>query len=177
MRRAPPGGEVAFLHPLPVRALWGVGPATLARLERLGVRTVGDLADLPVDTLVGALGQADGRHLAQLARGIDPRPVEPDQQAEVDRPRGDVRRTTTTTRPTLEREVVRMADARGVRGCAGTDQAARTVTIKVRFGDFRTITRSITLPAPVDDGSGDRPRRPAGCSPRSTRRRGSGCSG
>ena len=142
------GGEDAFLRPLPARALWGVGPATLTRLERFGVRTVGDIADLREDTLVGAVGQANGRHLSRLARGIDPRPVEPDQRvksigheetfpADLYEPAA------------LEREMVRMADAVAWR-LRRAEQAARTVTIKVRFGDFRTITRSVTLPVPVD---------------------------
>src|SRR5205085_3747465 len=74
-----PGGELAFLHPHPVRALWGVGPATHARLERFGVVTVGDLAALPVATLIGALGPAAGRHLHELAWARDPRPVLPEQ--------------------------------------------------------------------------------------------------
>jgi DNA polymerase IV len=144
------GEERAFLRPLPARALWGVGPATLAKLERLGVRTVGDIAELPVGSLVGALGTANGRHLSRLANGVDPRPVEPDQRLKsigheetfaTDRHDPDV----------LGREVVRMADAVAWRLRAG-GRAARTVVLKVRFGDFRTITRSTTLPTPVDEG-------------------------
>lgn len=145
-----PGGERAFLRPLPARALWGVGPATLARLERLGVRTVGDIADMPEAALVGALGSATGRHLGRLANGVDPRPVEPGQRAKsigheetfpVDHHDLDA----------LGREVVRMADAVAWR-LRRDGRAARTVTLKVRFGDFRTITRSTTLAAPVDEG-------------------------
>jgi DNA polymerase IV len=144
-----PGTEQDFLRPLPARALWGVGPATLARLERLGVRTVGDIADLPVAALVGSLGQAHGRHLHDLARGIDPRPVEPDQ------PLKSVGHEETFAydhhdADTLGREVVRMAD--GVAGrLRRAGLSARTVTLKIRFGDFRTLTRSTTLPTPVDD--------------------------
>ena len=146
----PPGGEHAFLRPLPARALWGVGPVTLAKLERLGVRTVGDIADLPEQALIGLLGEATGRHIGRLAKGIDPRPVEPDQEAKsigheetfpADHHDADV----------LGREVVRMADAVAWR-LRRAGRAARTVTLKVRFGDFRTITRSVTVPVPLDEG-------------------------
>ena len=145
-----PGEELAFLHPLPARALWGVGPATLARLERLGVRTVSDIADLPEATLVGVLGSVHGRHLALLAQGIDPRPVEPDQQLK------SIGHEETFAHDhheheTLASEAVRMADAVAWR-LRRAGMAGRTVTLKVRFADFQTITRSSTLPATVDDG-------------------------
>jgi DNA polymerase-4 len=145
-----PGDELAFLHPLPARALWGVGPATLDRLARLGVRTVGNIADLPEDTLVATLGTAHGRHLAQLARGIDTRPVEPDQQLK------SVGHEETFAHDhhehgTLNREAVRMADGVAWR-LRRAGLTGRTVTIKVRFADFQTITRSSTLPTTVDDG-------------------------
>ncbi len=144
------GEEERFLRPLPARALWGVGPATFARLERLGVRTVGDIADLPEAAMVGALGSANGRHLHALARGIDPRPVEPDQKLR------SIGHEETFAHDhhehaTLAREVVRMAD--GVAGrLRAAGLSARTVTLKIRFGDFRTLTRSTTLPSPVDEG-------------------------
>src|SRR5205814_2843133 len=76
-----PGEELTFLHAHPVQALWGVGPATLKRLQRFGVQTVGDLAALPEATLVHALGDALGRHLHALSWGRDERPVEPDRAA------------------------------------------------------------------------------------------------
>jgi len=145
-----PGEEIAFLHPLPVGALWGVGPATQRRLDRLAVRTVGDLAALPIDTVLSALGQANGRHLHQLANGIDPRRVEPDQKVKsigheetfaADHFRLD----------TLRRELVRMADATAAR-LRENGLSGRTVTLKVRFGDFRTITRSRTPGDPVSSG-------------------------
>jgi DNA polymerase-4 len=138
-----PGEELAYLRPLPVQRLWGVGPATLVRLERLGVRTVGDLADLPVATVVSSLGKASGAHLHALANGVDPRRVEPDQATKsigheetFARDRHD--------RGALELDLVRMADAVGTRLRAAA-VVGRTVTIKVRFGDFRTITRSATV--------------------------------
>jgi DNA polymerase-4 len=145
-----PGEELGFLHPLPARALWGVGPATLDRLERLGVRTVGDIADLPEDTLVATLGSAHGRHLAQLARGIDPRWVEADQKLK------SVGHEETFAHDrheheTLTREAVRMSDGVAWR-LRRAGLAGRTVTLKIRFADFQTITRSSTLPTTVDDG-------------------------
>jgi DNA polymerase-4 len=144
-----PGAELRFLHPLPASALWGVGPATLARLERFGVRTVGDIAALPIDALVSSLGKANGEHLHLLAAGVDERDVVPDQAPKSigheetfahDHHRLD----------TLSREAVRMADAVAGR-LRNHDLAGRTVSLKVRFHDFRTITRSTTFPAPVDD--------------------------
>ena len=140
-----------FLDGLPIRAIWGVGPATEARLDRLGVADVAELRLLPIETLVSALGKAHGRHLYELARGIDPRRVEPHQEAKsvsheetfpVDlfEPRR------------LEVEAVRMADAVGKR-LRNAGRRGRTVTIKVRFGDFQTITRNVTLPSATDSGT------------------------
>ena len=145
-----PGRELDFLHPLPARALWGVGPATFARLERFGVRTVGDIAALPESALVGALGGAHGRHLSALAHAVDDRAVVPDQA-----PKSIGHEETYPhdhhDRAPLAREVVRMSDAVAGR-LRSHGLAGRTVTLKVRFGDFRTITRSATAPAALDDG-------------------------
>ncbi|HQZ33739.1 MAG TPA: DNA polymerase IV [Ilumatobacteraceae bacterium] len=147
-----PGEELAFLHPLPVKALWGVGPATLDRLTRLGVRIVRDLAELDEPTLVGALGKAHGEHLHRLAWAID------DRLVEVDRAMKSVshEETFSTDRHThteLMRELVRLAD--GVAGrmrAQGT--AARTFSLKVRFTDFNTISRAITVPSPIATAHG-----------------------
>src|SRR5206468_4671103 len=76
-----PGDELTFLQAHPVQALWGVGPATLTRLQRFGVRTVGDLAALPEPTVIHALGDAQGRHLYSLAWARDDRLVEPNRAA------------------------------------------------------------------------------------------------
>lgn len=142
-----PDEELAFLHPLPVGALWGVGPATQKKLERFGIATVADLAKLPVDTLVGALGKAQGRHLHELAWARDDRPVVPESK-----PKSIGHEETYATdlhdHEALGREAVRMADAVAHRARrAGME--GRTVTVKVRFHDFHTITRSHTLPAPT----------------------------
>jgi DNA polymerase-4 len=145
-----PGEELAFLHPLPVRALWGVGPATLAKLERLGLRTVGDLAALPLGALVAAVGEAHGRHLHDLAHGRDDRGVVPDAP-----PKSVGHEETFATdhrdADALAVEAVRLADAVAAR-LRERHLAGRTVTVKVRFGDFRTITRSRTLPVAIDTG-------------------------
>jgi DNA polymerase-4 len=139
---------LAFLHPLPVQALWGVGPATLQRLERLGIVTVGDLAAMTPTVLTSALGTAAGTHLHALANGIDDRAVEPDRRVK------SVGHEETFARDhhrhdTLERELVRLSDSVGARlRAAGV--AGRTITLKVRFHDFRTITRSTTLAGATD---------------------------
>jgi DNA polymerase IV len=144
-----PDETLAFLRPLPVRALWGVGPATLAKLDRMGVATVADLADLPEANLVAALGRSHGRHLHALANGRDSRVVEPERRVksighEETYARDHFRRGT------LERELTGFADAVAARmRAAGV--VGRTVQIKVRFADFRTITRSSTLAVAVDD--------------------------
>jgi DNA polymerase-4 len=142
-----PGTESAFLHPLPLGRLWGVGPATLARLETLGVHTVGEIARLPEETLVTALGRAHGSHLAQLARNIDERDVSP---VRIARSIGNEETfgTDVRSRPELEREIVRLADRVAGR-LRHTGLEARTITLKVRFADFRTITRSRTEPEPT----------------------------
>ena len=144
-------GEVlAFLHPLPVRALWGVGPKTLEKLHRIGVDTVADLASLDERSITAALGTASGLHLRRLAHGIDDRDVVPDQRAK------SIGHEETFahdhhTYESLQHELVRLGDSVASRlRAAGV--AGRTVSIKVRFHDFRTITRSITLPAAVDTG-------------------------
>lgn len=143
-----PAEELGFLHAHPVGALWGVGPATRARLERFGVRSVGDLAALPLGTLVRALGASSGRALHDLAHNRDARPVVADREAK------SVGHEETYPRDhrdpdVLRREVVRLSDAVASR-LRSSGVAGRTVTLKVRFGDFRTITRSRTEPDGVD---------------------------
>jgi DNA polymerase-4 len=143
-----PGEELAFLHPLPVERLWGVGPATRARLERFGVRTVGDLAALPEATLVTALGRGHGTHLHALAWNRDERPVEPVRRVK-SVGHEETFATDVTERATLQREVLRMSEKVASR-LRRTECAARTVQLKVRYADFRTITRSRTLAEATD---------------------------
>jgi len=134
---------VEFLHPLPVGALWGVGDKTEQALTRLGLRTVGDLAQIPAATLERALGPAAGKHLAALAWGRDQRNVvahEPDKSIGNEETFG----TDVDDPAVIRRELLRLCErvasrlrAQGYRG--------RTVSIKIRFADFTTITRSKTL--------------------------------
>jgi DNA polymerase-4 len=143
-----PADVLAFLHPLPVQALWGVGPATLARLERLGITTVGDLARMSPAVVAGTVGAASGAHLSALANGIDPRAVEPERKAKSighEETFGQDQHD----RSVLEREVVRFADAIAAR-LRKHEVAGRTISIKVRFHDFRTITRATTLASATD---------------------------
>ncbi len=146
----PADGVIAFLHPLPVEALWGVGERTAESLHRLGLRTVGDLAQVPVQTLQRALGVATGAHLAALAWGRDERRViasEPEKSVgseetfarDIDDP------------AVVLREVLRLAERTGAR-LREQGHAARTITLKVRFADFTTITRSRTLKEVTDSG-------------------------
>ncbi len=141
------GTEIEFIHPLDVGALWGVGPATRKKLDRFGIVSVGDLAALPLETLVGALGPAQGRHLHELSWARDDRPVVPESKPK------SVGHEETYAKDlydhvALNREAVRMADAVGHR-LRKAGMEGRTVTIKVRFHDFNTITRSSTLPSPT----------------------------
>ncbi|MGK2930830.1 MAG: DNA polymerase IV [Acidimicrobiales bacterium] len=145
------GDERAFLRPLPASALWGVGPKTLEKLRRIGIRTVGDIEAMPVEMVVRALGEASGRHLHRLAHAIDDRPVVPDAQ-----PKSigheETFATDIHTHDELHVHLVRMADAVATRA-RRHDLPGRTVTIKVRFGDFSTITRATTTPEPIDTGN------------------------
>ncbi len=140
------GSELDFLHPLPVSALWGVGRATAGRLAAVGVETVGELAALSSATAVGTLGPTLGRHLRALARGLDDRPV-----VTFRRPRSFGHERTFSRdisgRAELDIEAARLADA-AARRMRVAGLRARTITLKVRYGDFTTITRSSTLRNP-----------------------------
>jgi len=146
-----PGTELDFLHPLDVRRLWGVGPATQKRLARLGVHTIGDLAAQPEDTLVAALGNSQGRHLHALAWNRDDRPVEPDHEVK-SIGHEETFAVDLFDREVLGHEITRLADKVGSR-LRAAGRAARTVQLKARYPDFRTVTRSRTLEVPTDVGA------------------------
>ena len=144
----PPSRSLDFLHPLPVAALWGAGQATIAVLARYGLRTVGEVARTPRSTLEAALGAAVGAQLHELAWARDPRPVEPYEAAksisseetfasDIDDPEA------------LAREVLRCATRVG-RRLREAGVVGRTITLKLRYADFKTITRGRTLPDPTD---------------------------
>ena len=144
----PPGGEAAFLAPLPVSRLWGVGKVTAAELEAMGIGTIGQLAAIPASHLEARFGRS-GALLRALARGVDERPVEPfappksmGAEETFDRDHRDAEWLRATLRDQAER-VARELRADGYAG--------RTVTLKLRFADFSTVTRSHTSD-PTQDG-------------------------
>ena len=141
---------VAFLHPLPVGALWGVGGKTEEVLRQLGLHTVGDLAHTPTSTLVRALGPAAGAHLSALAWGRDERSVVPH---EPDRSIGAENTFSTDVDDpvVIARELLRLSERTAAR-LRASNQVGRTVSIKIRFADFTTITRSKTLGEATDVG-------------------------
>ncbi len=141
----PAARVLEFLHPLPVTALWGVGARTGEALHRLGIRTVGDLAATPYDTLRRTVGTAGAEHLSTLAAGLDPRSVSPDEvekSISADR----TLETDLIHEADVRRELLRLAEEVGAR-VRHRGFVARTVGIKIRFADFRTVTRVRTLPA------------------------------
>jgi DNA polymerase-4 len=148
----PPATVVAFLHPLPVEELWGVGEKTAAVLHRLGLLTVGDLAAVPSEVLQRALGPAAGSQLHRLAWGRDTRTVTPRRYADSpDRSMGADRtfgRDVDDPRA-VRRELLRLS-AKVTSRMRAAGYAGRTVTLRVRFADFTTITRSMTLPEATD---------------------------
>ena len=144
----PADGIREFLDPLPVEAIWGVGPRTLERLQGLGVRTVAELRAVPESTLVSSFGRAAGAQFWCLARGIDERRVDPAQSVRSIGHEETFSRDLTEPGD-LRRELIRMVDAVG-RRLREAGVAGRTVTVKVRFSDFTTVSRSQTLPDATD---------------------------
>ena len=140
----PPRDEIAFLHPLPVERLWGVGSVTARRLHDLGITTVGEVAQFGETALVALLGRASGRHLHALAHNRDPRPVQARR-----RRRSMGAQRALGRRPTslddLDASLVGLVD-RVTRRMRTARRAGRTVILRLRFDDFSRATRSHTLP-------------------------------
>ena len=139
---------ISFLHPLPVSDLWGVGPKTAEALQRLGLHLIKDIANTPLDTLKRAMGDATGEHLYELSWGRDYRQVvvdDPDQSIganetfsyDIDDPE------------LILREYLKLTERASTR-LRNRDLYAKTISITVRFADFKTITRSKTLPLPIN---------------------------
>ena len=143
-----PGDEAAFLAPLPVRVIWGVGPVTAEKLAQMGVTTVGDLASLSERALQARFG-SHGASMAQRARGIDPRPVCTEHQ------RKSVSRETTFSQDLKAWEDVKHHMWRLSRGVAERLQKASlvagTIAIKLRYENFETLSRQMSLDVPTDD--------------------------
>ena len=144
----PPDRITAFLHPLPVEAIWGVGPATASRLHKLGLTSIDDVAHTPKPTLQRAFGAGQGALLHDLAWGRDSRSIQ------VTEPEHSIGAQTTFGRDTddpraVHGELLRMA-ARSSSRMREAGMCGRAVSISVRFSDFTTITRTAQLPSPTD---------------------------
>jgi DNA polymerase-4 len=143
----PPAEERAFLHPLPVERMWGVGSATAAKLRGRGIETVGELARAAPAALEAMLGPAAGGHLHLLANGLDPRPLR------TRRRRGSVgsqhaRGRAPASAADVDADLIALVE-RVTRRLRAGDRVARSVTLRLRFDDFVRATRSRRLPHPT----------------------------
>lgn len=142
-----PAEELDFLHDLPVELMWGVGPVTKARLAEVGVSTIGDLAETPGRSLERLLGRAAGGKLGALAWNRDPRQIQTHHRARSVGAQSALGRKPATEEvigPSLRHLADRVASRLRAKSRAG-----RTVTVRVRFADLRSVTRSVTLPAAI----------------------------
>lgn len=144
----PAGKVIEFLHPLPIGALWGVGEKTAEQLSRLGLVNVSDIANTPVKTLARVIGQAAAEHLYELSWGRDPRVVTPDQ---AEKSIG-AERTFESDIDDPEEILAQILDLSNkvAKRLRAASYFSRTITIKVRFADFTSVTRSKSLPASTD---------------------------
>ena len=143
----PPDGELAFLHPLPVERLWGVGPVTAGKLRDRGITSVGQVARLGEAALVSMVGQAAGRHLHALAHNRDPRPVDTGRRR---RSIGSQRALGRSPKSPADLDAVVIGLVERVtRRMRTAGRAGRTVVLRLRFDDFSRATRSHTLPWPT----------------------------
>jgi DNA polymerase-4 len=144
----PPDRELAFLHPLPIERLWGVGPKTAEKLHALGILTVRQVAELEEAVLVSILGRGSGRHVHALAHNLDPRPVERRRRRRSigsQRTRG----RHAWSAESVDADVVALVD-RVTRRLRTAGRVGRTVVLRLRFDDFSRATRSHTLPQATD---------------------------
>jgi DNA polymerase-4 len=143
----PPGHELAFLHPLPIERIWGIGPKTAPRLRRIGVTTAGELARVPEADLAAVLGVAAARHLHALANNHDPRPVRrrPRRRSIGSQHAFGLSRASPAE---IETDLVAIVD-RVTRRLRAARRVGRTVVLRLRFGDYTRATRSCTLRHPT----------------------------
>jgi DNA polymerase IV len=139
----PPDRELAFLHPLPIERVWGIGPATAAKLHNRGITLVGDLARLGEPMLIALLGRAAGRHLHALANNRDPRPVGPRRRRRSIGSQHALGKSPKTAEQ-IDRELIALVDRVACR-LRAADRVGRTVVLRLRFDDFTRATRSHTL--------------------------------
>ena len=139
----PPGRELAFLHPLPVERLWGVGSVTAEKLHSLGITSVGEVSELAEGALVAMLGKAAGRHLHALAHNRDPRPVQVGRRRHSIGSQHALGRAPKSTGD-VDAAVVALVD-RVTRRMRAAGRVGRTVMLRLRFDDFSRATRSHTL--------------------------------
>jgi DNA polymerase-4 len=147
-----PDAELAFLHPLPVERLWGVGRVTATKLRGRGITTVGEVAALPEAVLVSMLGRASGRHLHALAHNRDPRPVQTGRRRRSigsQHALGRPSRTAGHTPDAVDAVLGSLVD-RVTRRLRAAHRVGRTVVLRLRFDDFSRVTRSHTLSRPTD---------------------------
>jgi DNA polymerase-4 len=138
---------LSFLHPLPANAIWGVGPKTNEQLEKLGLRTVGEIANTPLSTLIRALGEATGSSLYELAWGRDYREVI-SYEAEKSISAAETFASDIDDPEEILREFLRLCEKATLR-MRDAGYCAKTISIKVRFADFKTITRSKKMDQPI----------------------------
>ncbi len=141
----PTDDEVAFLHPLPVERLWGVGAVTARKLHDQGITTVGEVAALGEEVLVHLLGRASGRHLHALAHNRDPRRVHPRRRRRSIGAQRALGRRAARSPDELDATLVGLVD-RVTRRMRAAGRVGRTVVLRLRFADFSRATRSRTLP-------------------------------
>ena len=142
-----PTTELEFLHDLPVELMWGVGPATKARLAELGVRTIGQLAGISPRSLERLLGRAASEKLGALAWNRDPRQIKTHRRAQSAGAQSALGKKP-AAEPVFRPALRHLADRIGSR-LRAKSRFGRTVTVRVRFADLRSVTRSLTLAAPI----------------------------